>query len=234
MGPVAALLQGLQRVPFTLVSYKGFPSYILKFLASDRLYPIEYAVLNIHIFSQTVLIGKRISARSVHEGPGVSQLSPGSSPILVTCGLPYANGQCHLGHLRTYVPADIFVRGLRKMGKDPLFVCGTDAHGTPIVVNAEAQGITPKELVAEYHHHFDQVFKAMEVEFDYFGDTDNSSNQDRTQQMVKALMDKGYVYPMEIELAFCPKCGRFLPDRYVEGICPYCGKPARGDECDQG
>lgn len=120
------------------------------------------------------------------------------------------------------------------MGKDPLFVCGTDAHGTPIVVNAEAQGITPKELVAEYHHHFDQVFKAMEVEFDYFGDTDNSSNQDRTQQMVKALMDKGYVYPMEIELAFCPKCGRFLPDRYVEGICPYCGKPARGDECDQG
>ena len=63
-----------------------------------------------------------------------------SSPILVTCGLPYANGPCHLGHLRTYVPADIFVRGLKKMGKDVLFVCGSDAHGTPIVVNAEGPG----------------------------------------------------------------------------------------------
>jgi methionyl-tRNA synthetase len=76
-------------------------------------------------------------------------LSPGNDHILVTCGLPYANGPCHLGHLRTYVPADIFVRGMRKMGKDVLFVCGTDAHGTPIVVNAEAQGTTPKELVAK-------------------------------------------------------------------------------------
>lgn len=157
-----------------------------------------------------------------------------SSPILVTCGLPYANGPCHLGHLRTYVPADIFVRGMRRMGKEVLFVCGSDAHGTPIVVNAEAKGMTPKELVAKYHSHFDEVFRGMGVNFDFFGDTDDPACHNRTQEMVRALMEKGYVYPKEIELAYCPKCERFLPDRYVEGECPYCGKPARGDECDQG
>ncbi len=157
-----------------------------------------------------------------------------SSPILVTCGLPYANGPCHLGHLRTYVPADIFVRGLKKMGRSVLFVCGSDAHGTPIVVNAEAQGLTPKALATKYHQHFDEVFKGMGVNFDFFGDTDDPACHNRTQEMVKSLMDRGYVYPKEIELAYCPKCARFLPDRYVEGECPYCGKPARGDECDMG
>ncbi|MDD2755831.1 MAG: methionine--tRNA ligase, partial [Methanothrix sp.] len=157
-----------------------------------------------------------------------------SSPILVTCGLPYANGPCHLGHLRTYVPADIFVRGLKKMGKDVLFVCGSDAHGTPIVVNAESLGMTPKALVARYHQHFDEVFKGMGVDFDFFGDTDDPACHNRTQEMVRVLMDGGHVYSKEIELAFCPKCERFLPDRYVEGECPYCGKPARGDECDMG
>ena len=161
-------------------------------------------------------------------------MSPGNDRILVTCGLPYANGPCHLGHLRTYVPADIFVRGMRKMGKDVLFVCGTDAHGTPIVVNAEAQGTTPKELVAKYHAHFDQIFKGMNVKFDLFGDTDDPESHHRTQEIVKALVEKGHVYPKEIELAYCPVCDRFLPDRYVEGICPYCGVSARGDECDQG
>jgi len=157
-----------------------------------------------------------------------------SSPILVTCGLPYANGPCHLGHLRTYVPADIYVRSLRKMGRDVLFVCGSDAHGTPIVVNAEAQGVEPKALVAKYHRHFDEVFKGLGVDFDIFGDTDDPACHNRTQEMVLALMEGGHVYPKEIELAYCPTCQRFLPDRYVEGECPYCGKHARGDECDMG
>lgn len=156
------------------------------------------------------------------------------SPILVTCGLPYANGPCHLGHLRTYVPADIYVRAQRKMGRDVLFVCGSDAHGTPIVVNAEAEGLTPGQLVARYHRHFEEVFRSMGVRFDHFGDTDSPVNHSRTQEMVRSLMERGYVYPKEIELAFCPRCERFLPDRYVEGECPYCGKPARGDECDMG
>lgn len=120
------------------------------------------------------------------------------------------------------------------MGKDVLFVCGSDAHGTPIVVNAESQGLTPEALVARYHQHFDEVFKGMEVQFDHFGSTHNASNFNRTQDIMRALMNNGYVYPREIELAYCPACERSLPDRYVEGECPYCGKPARGDECDMG
>ncbi|MHC1631720.1 MAG: methionine--tRNA ligase [Methanotrichaceae archaeon] len=161
-------------------------------------------------------------------------MSPDNIPILVTCGLPYANGPCHIGHLRTYVPADIYVRGLKKMGLDVTFICGSDSHGTPIEVNAEEQGITPTELVTKYHDHFDEVFKNVEVEFDYFGNTDDPSNHARTKSIVNALIEKDYVYPQEISLAYCPKCDRFLPDRYMEGICPYCKAPARGDECDQG
>ncbi len=157
-----------------------------------------------------------------------------NDPILVTCGLPYANGPAHIGHLRTYVPADIFVRALRKMGHDVLFICGSDAHGTPIVVNAESKGLSPKELVEHYHKHFEEVFRRINVRFDYFGCTDDPSNHIRTQEIVRTLMERGHVYPKEIELAYCPRCERFLPDRYVEGICPYCGVPARGDECDQG
>ncbi len=120
------------------------------------------------------------------------------------------------------------------MGRDVLFVCGSDAHGTPIVVNAEAQGIEPKELVAKYHRHFDEVFKGLGVNFDIFGDTDDPACHIRTQEMVLALMEGGHIYPKEIELAYCATCQRFLPDRYVEGECPYCGKHARGDECDMG
>ena len=120
------------------------------------------------------------------------------------------------------------------MGEDVLFVCGSDAHGTPIVVNAEAQGLSPRALVDMYHQHFDQVFRGMGIDFDFFGDTDDPECHHRTQEIVKALMQGGYVYPREIELAYCPRCERFLPDRYVEGECPYCGKPARGDECDMG
>jgi methionyl-tRNA synthetase len=163
-----------------------------------------------------------------------SDLPSSELPILVTCGLPYANGPCHIGHLRTYVPADIYVRGLKKLGKDPIFICGSDSHGTPIVVNAEERGTTPTELVTRYHDHFDDVFRRMEVEFDYFGNTDDPSNHSRTKSIVEALMDGGHVYPQEIQLAYCPSCDRFLPDRYVEGTCPYCKSPARGDECDQG
>lgn len=153
---------------------------------------------------------------------------------LVTCGLPYANGKAHIGHLRTYVPADVYVRYLRMKGEDVVFVCGSDCHGTPIVVNAELQGLTPKELVEIYHEHFIKIFDALDIKFDYYGRTDADYHHKRTTEIVKRLIEKGYIYSKEIMLAYCPKCQRFLPDRYVEGICPYCGTAARGDECDQG
>lgn len=153
---------------------------------------------------------------------------------LVTCGLPYANGKAHIGHLRTYIPADVYVRYQRLKGEDVVFVCGSDSHGTPIVVNAEQQGLKPKELVDVYHDHFQKVFKALDIEFDFYGRTDSDYHHRRTREIVEKLLENGYIYPKEIELAYCPSCDRFLPDRYVEGICPYCGAVARGDECDQG
>ncbi|HJH29644.1 MAG TPA: methionine--tRNA ligase [Methanosarcinaceae archaeon] len=159
---------------------------------------------------------------------------PSDKPVLVTCGLPYANGKAHVGHLRTYIPADIFVRALKKQGQEVTFVCGSDTHGTPIVVNAEQLNITPKELVRKYHKHFDDTFKDMNVNFDAFGTTDDPENYNRTTDIVNKLIENGYTYPKTIEIAYCPECDRSLPDRYVEGTCPYCGETARGDECDQG
>ena len=155
-------------------------------------------------------------------------------PLLVTCGLPYTNGPCHLGHLRTYVPADAYVRYMRRTGEEVVFVCGSDNHGTPIVVSAEAAGVTPRQMSEKYHEHFDRTFRRMGVVFDHFGMTDNPANHARTTAIVKQLIARGHIYSQVVHQAYCTKCRRFLPDRYVEGICPHCGASARGDECDQG
>jgi len=157
-----------------------------------------------------------------------------NQPLLVTCGLPYTNGPCHLGHLRTYVPADAYVRYMRRAGEEVVFVCGSDNHGTPVVVSAEEAGISPRALSERYHRHFDETFRRMNVIFDRFGMTDDPVNHHRTRSIVSALEKNGYIYKQVVHQAYCTKCRRFLPDRYVEGICPHCGKPARGDECDQG
>lgn len=156
------------------------------------------------------------------------------TPTLVTCGLPYTNGKCHIGHLRTYVPADFFVRYMRRAGEEVVFVCGSDNHGTPIVISAEQEGVTPRELSERYHRHFDETFRRMNVIFDHFGMTDDQVNHKRTQSIVNRLVRNGHIYPQTISQSYCPRCERFLPDRYVEGKCPYCGEIARGDECDQG
>ena len=156
------------------------------------------------------------------------------TPILVTCGLPYTNGPCHLGHLRTYVPADFYVRYLRHCGKEVVFVCGSDNHGTPIVISAEAEGMTPRQMSERYNAHFDETFKKMGIFFDRFGMTDDPMNHETTTEIVTKLIENGHIYKKTISQSYCPKCQMFLPDRYVEGICPYCGEKARGDECDQG
>ena len=152
----------------------------------------------------------------------------------MTCGLPYVNGPCHIAHLRTYVPADIFVRYLRKMGQEVVFICGSDTHGTPITVKAEEEGISPAEVMEKYHQHFVDFFPKMGINFSNYGSTDHPFNHARTVQIMGALRENGYVYAKEIALPYCPSCDRFLPDRYQRGICPHCGSSARGDECDQG
>jgi methionyl-tRNA synthetase len=123
---------------------------------------------------------------------------------------------------------------MRRTGEEVVFVSGSDNHGTPIVVSAEEQGISPRALSDRYHKHFDETFKRIGVNFDYFGMTDDLANHHRTQEIMNRLQKNGYVYKQVVHQAYCQKCKRFLPDRYVEGTCPYCGKQARGDECDQG
>ena len=152
----------------------------------------------------------------------------------MTCGLPYANGPCHIAHLRTYVPADIFVRYLRKMGQEVVFISGSDTHGTPITVKAEEEGVSPAEVMEKYHQHFVEFFPKIGINFSNYGSTDHPFNHARTVQIMEALRENGYVYAKEIALPYCPNCDRFLPDRYQRGTCPHCGSSARGDECDQG
>jgi methionyl-tRNA synthetase len=123
---------------------------------------------------------------------------------------------------------------MRRSGEEVVFVCGSDNHGTPIVISAEQEGSTPRALSERYHQHFNDTFRRMEVIFDRFGMTDDPMNHETTRSIVQRLIENGYVYAKTVSQSYCPKCKRFLPDRYVEGTCPHCGAVARGDECDQG
>jgi len=152
----------------------------------------------------------------------------------VTCGLPYANGDLHIGHLRTYVGGDVYARALRTLGQETAFVSGSDMHGTPVAVNAEEAGVSPEEFALEWHETYAETFPKFGVEFDNYGHTHDETNVELTTEIVRALADNGHVYEKEIMVAYDPAEEQSLPDRYVEGTCPYCGERARGDECDEG
>jgi methionyl-tRNA synthetase len=159
---------------------------------------------------------------------------PTENPAVVTCGLPYANGDLHVGHLRTYVGGDAFARALEKLGQQTAFVSGSDMHGTPVAVNAWEEGVTPEEFALRHHEKYEETFPKFDIEFDNYGHTAEDTNVELTQQFVRELDDGGYIYEQEIEVAWDPAEDQPLPDRYVEGTCPYCGEHARGDECDEG
>ncbi|MFB6122667.1 MAG: methionine--tRNA ligase [Haloferacaceae archaeon] len=159
---------------------------------------------------------------------------PTENPAVVTCGLPYANGDLHIGHLRTYVGGDVYARALRKLGQRTAFVSGSDMHGTPVAVNADQAGVTPEEFALDWHETYEETFPRFNVEFDNYGHTHDETNAELTQSIVRTLVENGHVYEKEIQVAYDPENDQYLPDRYVEGTCPYCGEPARGDECDEG
>ncbi|WP_435128238.1 methionine--tRNA ligase [Halobaculum sp. D14] len=159
---------------------------------------------------------------------------PTDAPTVVTCGLPYANGDLHIGHLRTYVGGDVYSRALETLGQQTAFVSGSDMHGTPVAVNAEQEGKDPEEFALAWHEQYRETFPKFGVDFDNYGHTHDETNTELTQEFVHVLEENGHVYEKEIPVAYDPKADQSLPDRYVEGTCPYCGEKARGDECDEG
>jgi len=159
---------------------------------------------------------------------------PTDQPAVITCGLPYANGDLHIGHLRTYVGGDVFSRALETLGQETAFVCGSDMHGTPIAVGAIKQGVDPEEFALQFHEQYEETFPAFDVDFDNYGHTHDDTNRELTYEIVEALEREGYVHEEAIKVAWDPAEDQPLPDRYVEGTCPYCGEHARGDECDEG
>lgn len=152
---------------------------------------------------------------------------------LITSALPYANGPIHFGHIvGAYLPADIFVRHLKLCGENAVYICGTDEHGIAITIAAEKAGVTPKEHVDKYHKIIKNIFDSFRIEFDNFSRTTWPPHYDISRQFFTELYEGGYISKKETEEFYCPKCSRFLADRYIAGQCPRCGfDAARGDEC---
>ncbi len=154
--------------------------------------------------------------------------------ILVAVAWPYASGSRHLGHLAgAYLPADVFARYHRAAGNDVLMVSGSDVHGTPITVRAEAEGVSPEEIVERYHSEILENWKDLGFSWDLYTTTGTETHKRVVQEFFLTLLDKGYLYKKTTEQFFDEEQQRFLPDRYVEGTCPHCGyEHARGDQCD--
>jgi methionyl-tRNA synthetase len=154
--------------------------------------------------------------------------------ILVSVAWPYANADIHVGNIvGAYLPADIFARYHRLAGNRVLMVSGTDAHGTPITVRADAEGVTPQAVYQRFHERFLQLFLRLGLSYDLFTTTHTRNHFQVSQDIFTALLDHGFLYRQEEPQWFAPSEGRFLPDRYVEGECYLCHYPnARGDQCD--
>ncbi|MEM9688703.1 MAG: methionine--tRNA ligase [Pseudomonadota bacterium] len=153
--------------------------------------------------------------------------------ILVTSALPYANGSPHMGHLVEYLQTDMWVRFQKLRGHTCTYVCASDAHGTPIMIKAREQGITPEQLTEAYSEEFQRDFADFGVEFDNYHTTHSPENETLTVEMYEALRERGDIYTRTIEQAYDEKEGMFLPDRFVRGTCPVCKTEDQyGDSCE--
>lgn len=154
--------------------------------------------------------------------------------ILVCVAWPYAKSSTHVGQIvGAYLPADTFARYHRMAGNHVLMVSGSDEHGTPILVDAERQGITPQEFVAHYHRQICEVWDKLGMSWDLYTETGTANHYRITQDFFLTLYEKGYIFKDIMQSPYCPTDKRFLPDRYTEGTCPLCGyTSARGDQCD--
>lgn len=152
--------------------------------------------------------------------------------VLIGGAWPYANGSLHLGHIASLLSGDILARYYRSKGENVLYVSGSDCNGTPITISAKQDGVTPKEIADKYHQEFKECFEKLGFTYDLYTRTDSKHHHKIVQEIFLKLMDNEKIYKKEIEQAYCDTCEQFLPDRFVEGLCPNCGKDARGDQCD--
>ncbi|HEY92232.1 MAG TPA: methionine--tRNA ligase [Dehalococcoidia bacterium] len=158
-----------------------------------------------------------------------------SEIIFIGVAWPYANSPLHLGQIAgAYLPPDIFARYHRIKGNEVLMVSGSDQHGTPITIKADQEGKKPNQIANRYHQQFLDSWQKLGISFDLFTTTGTTNHAEVAQNIFLTLLDKGHIYKATVSQPFCPHCQRFLPDRYVEGTCPYCGFiGARGDQCDE-
>lgn len=153
--------------------------------------------------------------------------------IIVTSALPYANGPIHIGHLVEYIQTDIFVRFLKLIGKDAIYCCADDTHGTPIEVKARNLGIKPEQLIQKFYKEHLEDFNRFYISFDSYYSTNSKENKYFSDLIFERLKKKGFIYKKEIEVTYCGNCKRTLPDRYVKGKCPKCNSPDQyGDVCE--
>lgn len=157
-----------------------------------------------------------------------------SKRFLVTSALPYANGPLHIGHLAgAYLSADVYVRFQRLMGKDIVYICGSDEHGAAITIKALKEGVQPQEIVDKYHEMFKRTFKEMGVSFDMYHRTSAQLHHETSQEIFNTLYEKGEFVEKETEQYYDEEAGQFLADRYIKGTCPRCSHPeAYGDQCE--
>ena len=157
-----------------------------------------------------------------------------SKNILVAVAWPYASGSRHLGHIGgAYLPADIFARYHRVVGNNVLMVSGSDVHGTPITVRADAEGVEPIDIVNKYHNEFLGYWEKLDISWDNYTTTMTDTHREVVHDIFNKLLEKGFIDKQKSLQAYDPGENKFLPDRYVEGTCPYCSyNEARGDQCD--
>ena len=157
-----------------------------------------------------------------------------SSRVLTAVAWPYANGPRHIGHVSGFgVPSDVFSRFMRMSGHDVLMVSGTDEHGTPILVQAEREGMTTRQTADKYNRVIAEDLQGLGLSYDLFTRTVTRNHYRVVQDVFKGLYDNGYIVAKRALGAVSPSTGRTLPDRYIEGTCPICGYDgARGDQCD--
>ncbi|MDH5436845.1 MAG: class I tRNA ligase family protein, partial [Gammaproteobacteria bacterium] len=142
--------------------------------------------------------------------------------ILVTSALPYANGSIHLGHLVEYIQTDIWVRFQKMRGHECHYVCADDTHGTPIMLRAEQEGITPETLLAKMTTEHQADFAGFNIEFDNYYSTNSDENKELAHGIYRRLYDKGLIETRTIEQLYDPEKEMFLPDRFIKGECPKC------------